>query len=443
MVYTPNTEAQREEMLARIGVKGLDDLYREVPQSVRDRKIELPAPLPEPELIAEMRRLSEKNADAAHYATFLGAGAYNHFSPSAVYRIMSRSEFYTAYTPYQPELSQGTLQQIYEFQTLVCQLTGMDVANASMYDAASAVGEAAVMAASITKRKKVLISPKAHPEHKAVLRTYAGGHGIELVERDANVGESSEFGDDIACVIVQQPNFLGEIRDLNGLAEKVHGAGAVLIVVFDPISLGMLKSPGELDADIAIGEGQGLGVPMSFGGPYLGLFATKEKYVRQMPGRLAGMTKDTEGRRGFVLTLQTREQHIRREKATSNICTNEGLMAVAATAYMCLMGPQGLKRVAEICYQRSHYLSKRIAQLPGYRIISREPFFKEFAVETPISPSEINGRLLEHKIVGGFDISGTPEAGGADNVWLLCATEMTTKEQMDRLVSALGEIGST
>jgi glycine dehydrogenase subunit 1 len=437
MVYTPNTEAQRKEMLARIGVKGMDDLYREVPRQVRDPKIELPTPLPEPELIAEMRRLSEKNADAAHYATFLGAGSYNHFSPSAVYRIMSRSEFYTAYTPYQPELSQGTLQQIYEFQTLVCQLTGMDVANASMYDAASAIGEAAVMAASITKRKKVIISPKAHPEHKAVLRTYAGGHGIEVVERDANVRESSELGDDLACVIVQQPNFLGEIRDLSGLAEKVHGAGAVLIVVFDPISLGILKSPGELDADIAIGEGQSLGVPMSFGGPYLGLFATKEKYVRQMPGRLAGMTKDTEGRRGFVLTLQTREQHIRREKATSNICTNEGLMAVAATAYMCLMGPQGLRRVAEISYQRTHYLANRIAKLPGYKIISREPFFKEFAVETPISPTELNHRLLEHKIVGGLDISGTPEVEGVKHAWLLCATEMTTKEQMDRLVSAL------
>jgi glycine dehydrogenase subunit 1 len=315
----------------------------------------------------------------------------------------------------------------------------MDVANASMYDAASAIGEAAVMAASITKRKKVIISPKAHPEHKAVLRTYAGGHGIEVVERDANVKESSELGDDLACVIVQQPNFLGEVRDLNGLAKIVNGAGAVLIIVFDPISLGILKSPGELDADIAIGEGQPLGVPMSFGGPYLGLFATKEKYVRQMPGRLAGMTKDTEGRRGFVLTLQTREQHIRREKATSNICTNEGLMAVAATAYMCLMGPQGLKRVAEICYQRSHYLAKNIAKLPGYKIISREPFFKEFAVETPISPTELNRRLLEHKIVGGLDISGIPEVDGVENAWLLCATEMTTKAQMDRLVSALAD----
>ncbi|HEX9989724.1 MAG TPA: aminomethyl-transferring glycine dehydrogenase subunit GcvPA [Chloroflexia bacterium] len=441
MVYTPNTDAQRQEMLEAIGLKSIEDLYQEVPSSVRDPQIRLPDPLPEPELMAEMRRLSEQNADAAHYAMFLGAGAYNHFSPSAVYRIMSRSEFYTAYTPYQPELSQGTLQQIYEFQTLVCQLTGMDVANASMYDAATALGEAAVMASTISKRKKVVISPKTHPEHKAVLRTYAANHGIEIIERDANIKEASELGSDIGCVVVQQPNFLGEIRDLEGLADKVHEAGAVLIVVFDPISLGMLKSPGELDADIAIGEGQSLGVPMSFGGPYVGLLATKDKYVRMMPGRLAGMTKDTEGRRGFVLTLQTREQHIRREKATSNICTNEGLMAVAATAYMCLMGPQGLRRVAEICYQRSHYLAKRIAKLPGYKIISRDPFFKEFAVQTPISPAELNRRLLEHKIIGGLDISGTPEVDGMENVWLLCATELNTREQMDRLVAALEGMG--
>lgn len=442
MVYTPNTEAQRQEMIEAMGLKKLEDLYREVPASIRNPKINLPAPISEPELIAEMLRLSELNADAAHYATFLGAGAYNHFSPSVVYRIMSRSEFLTAYTPYQAELSQGTLQQIYEFQTLVCQLTGMDVANASMYDAASALGEAAVMASTITRRKSVVVSPKAHPEHKAVLRTYASNHGIEVIERDANIHKASDLGEDVACVIVQQPNYLGEIRDLTGLAETVHEAGGMLIVVFDPISLGMLKSPGELDADIAIGEGQSLGVPMSFGGPYLGLLATKDKYVRNMPGRLAGMTKDTEGRRGFVLTLQTREQHIRREKATSNICTNEGLMAVAATAYMSLMGPQGLKRIAEICYQRSHYLAKRIAKLPGYEIISREPFFKEFAVKTPLAPSELNRRLVEHKIIGGLDISRTPEVDNAENAWLLCVTELNTKEQLDRLVSALKEIGS-
>src|SRR5687767_3973401 len=272
MVYTPNTEAQRQEMIEATGLKTLEDLYREVPASVRNPKINLPAPMSEPELLGEMRRLSELNADAAHYATFLGAGAYNHFSPSVVYRIISRSEFLTAYTPYQPEMSQGTLQQIYEFQTLVCQLTGMDVANASMYDAATALGEAAIMATNITKRKKVVISPKAHPEHKAVLRTYADNHGIEVVERDANIHEASELEDDIACVIVQQPNFLGEVRDLNGLAERVHETGAVLIEIFDPISLGMLKPPGELDVDIAIGEGQSLGVPMSFGGPYVGLF---------------------------------------------------------------------------------------------------------------------------------------------------------------------------
>ncbi len=437
MVYTPNTEAQRLEMLAAMGLNAVEDLYREVPPEVLTPTINLPAPLAEPELVAEMRRLSEMNADAQHYAHFLGAGAYNHFSPSAVYRLMSRNEFYTAYTPYQPELSQGVLQQIYEFQTLVCQLTGMDVANASMYDAASAIGEAAVMAASITRRKKVVISPKSHPEYKAVLRTYAGGHGIEIVETDANIHDASELDPDTACVIVQQPNFLGEIRDLNGLAGRVHEAGAMLIIVFDPISLGMLKSPGEYDADIAIGEGQSLGIPMSFGGPYVGLFATKEKYVRQMPGRLAGMTKDVNGKRGFVLTLQTREQHIRREKATSNICTNEALIALAATVYMCLMGPQGLNRVAELSYQRSHYLANRIARLPGYKIISREPFFKEFAVQTPVSPSELNRRLLDEKIVGGLNISNTPEVDGMDNVWLLCVTEMNTVEQMDRLLSVL------
>ncbi len=428
-------------MLADMGLSGIEDLYQEVPADVLNPSIELPAPMSEPEIMAEMRRMSELNCDAAHFAHFLGAGSYNHYSPSAVYRIMSRSEFLTSYTPYQPELSQGILQQIYEFQTLVCELTGMDVANASMYDAASALGEAAVMAASITKRKQVIISPKTHPEHKAVLRTYADGHGIQIVERDANIKESSELGTDVACVIVQQPNFLGEIRDLNGLAEKVHGAGAMLIIVFDPISLGLLKSPGELDADIAIGEGQGLGVPMSFGGPYVGLFATKEKYVRQMPGRLAGMTKDTKGKRGFVLTLQTREQHIRREKATSNICTNESLIAVAATAYMCLMGPQGLKRVAELSYQRSHYLAGRLAKLPGYKIISREPFFKEFAVQTPVSPTELNHKLLAYKITGGLDISNKPEVEGRDNMWLLAVTELNSKEQMDRLVAALEEIG--
>jgi len=437
MVYTPNTEAQRQEMLQAIGLNSVRDFYQEVPAQLLDPQIELPTPLSEPELRAEMQRLSEINCDASHYALFLGAGAYNHFSPSAVYRIMSRSEFYTAYTPYQPEVSQGTLQQIYEFQTLVCQLTGMDVANASMYDAGSALGEAAVMACNLTKRKKVIISPKTHPEHKAVLRTFAASHGIEVMERDANIKDPTELGDDVACVIIQQPNFLGEIRDFTNLAAVVHEAGGIVIEVFDPISLGLLKSPGELDVDIAIGEGQSLGIPLQFGGPYVGLFATKEKYVRQMPGRLAGMTKDTEGRRGFVLTLQTREQHIRREKATSNICTNEALIALAATTYLSLMGPEGLRRVANLCYQRSHYLANRIAKIPGFRIVSRDPFFKEFAVENPISPTEINRSLLDQKIVGGLDISGTPEVDGLERAWLLCVTEMNSKDQLDKLISAL------
>jgi glycine dehydrogenase subunit 1 len=241
-------------------------------------------------------------------------------------------------------------------------------------------------------------------------------------------------------VIIQQPNFIGEIRDFSNLAQTIHEAGAILIEVYDPISLGMLKSPGELDVDIAIGEGQSLGIPMSFGGPYVGLLATKEKYVRIMPGRLSGMTKDSDGHRGFVLTLQTREQHIRREKATSNICTNQGLMAVAATAYLSLMGPQGIKRVAELSYQRSHYLANRITKLPGYTMLSREPFFKEFAVQTPVPPAEINKKLLEHGIVGGLDISGFAEVDGTENAWLLCCTELTTREQMDKLVSVLADM---
>jgi glycine dehydrogenase subunit 1 len=440
MVYTPNTEAQRQEMLEAMGLKNISDLYSEIPASVLDPEIDLPTPLSEPELIAEMRRLSELNSDAVHYPNFLGAGSYNHFSPSAVYRIMSRSEFYTAYTPYQPELSQGTLQQIYEFQTLICQLTGMDVANASMYDAGSALGEAAIMACTITKRNKVWVSPRLHPEHKAVLRTYSDGHGIEFIEHDAHVTDSSQIDRDVACVIIQQPNFIGEIRDLTGLAEQVHLADAILIEVFDPISLGLLKSPGELDVDIAIGEGQGLGIPMSFGGPYCGLFATKDRFVRQMPGRLAGMTKDHDGNRGFVLTLQTREQHIRREKATSNICTNEALMAVAATAYLTCMGPQGMKRAAEICYQRSHYLANRLKQLPGYKMLSREPFFNEFAIQTPISPTEINKKLVENGIIGGLDISGYTEVDKAENAWLLCVTELTTRAHMDKLISILADM---
>ncbi|HUS14395.1 MAG TPA: aminomethyl-transferring glycine dehydrogenase subunit GcvPA [Chloroflexia bacterium] len=435
MPYIPNTDADRQAMLASLGMQGMADLYREVPAQVMDPQITLPDPLSEAEIMAEMRRLSEKNCDAAHFATFLGAGSYNHFSPSAVYRIMSRGEFYTAYTPYQPELSQGTIQWTYEWQTLICELTGMDVANAGMWDASTAMAEAAIMATNITKRKTVVIGNGVHPQYREVLATYAPPHGV-TVQPVAGPHDLDALGPDVACVILQQPNFIGTINDLNGIAAKVHAAGALFILVFDPISLGLIKAPGELDVDIAIGEGQSLGAPQQFGGPYSGMMAVKEKYTRSLPGRLAGMTRDTrDGKRGFVLTLQTREQHIRREKATSNICTNSALIALANTAYLALMGKYGLRRVAEICYNRSHYLADQITQLPGFTLKNEGPFFKEFLVETPMPPGELNHRLLEHHIIGGLDVSDQYPNG-----WLLCVTEMNSREQLDNLVAALRSI---
>jgi glycine dehydrogenase subunit 1 len=435
MPYIPNTDADRLAMLASLGLAQMADLYRDVPAQVLDPPIDLPAPLSESEIMAEMRRLSDKNCDATRYATFLGAGSYNHFSPAAVYRIMSRGEFYTAYTPYQPELSQGTLQWTYEWQTLICQLTGMDVANAGMWDASTAMAEAALMATNITNRRVVLISRGVHPQYREVLRTYAPSHGVEV--REIQISHDLEnLGQDVACVIVQQPNFFGTIRDLNETAAKIHAVGALFLMVFDPIALGLLKAPGELDVDIAIGEGQALGAPQQFGGPYSGILAAKDKYTRSLPGRLAGMTKDTrDGKRGYVLTLQTREQHIRREKATSNICTNSALIALANTAYLALMGKQGLRRVAEICYNRAHYLADQISQLPGFAIQNDGPFFKEFVVQTPLPPAELNHRLLEHHIIGGLDISDQ-----VPNGWLLCVTELNSREQLDRLVAALRTI---
>ena len=435
MPYISTTAAQRAEMLAAIGVSSIADLYAEVPRDVMDPPINLPPPLSESEVVAEMRRLGEKNADATHYAIFLGAGAYNHYSPSAAYRLMSRGEFFTAYTPYQPELSQGTLQWIYEFQTMVSQLTGMDVSNAGMYDASTALAEAMLLATNVTRRRKVLVSPGVNSEYRVVLHTYAGPHSLEVLERPFD--QDSDVPDDVAAVIVQQPDFFGTLHDLAGAAARINAAGALFIMVYDPIALGLFKTPGELGADVAVGEGQCLGVPLQFGGPYSGLFSTKDKYTRQLPGRLVGMTKDLrDGKRGFVLTLQTREQHIRREKATSNICTNSALMALLNTIYLGLMGPQGIRRVAEISYNRAHYLADRLAALPGYTLANPGPFFKEFVVQTPIPPAELNHRLLEHKIIGGLDVSDQIENG-----WLLCVTEMNSRAQLDTLVSVLEGMG--
>jgi glycine dehydrogenase subunit 1 len=433
MPYILNTEAQQREMLAAIGVRRIRELYADVPAAVLDPPMELPPPLSEGEVLAELRRLSEQNADAAHWAYFLGAGAYNHYSPVMLSHMMRRGEFLTAYTPYQPELSQGTLQWIYEFQTMICQLTGMDVSNAGMYDASTGLAEAMLLAATATRRRNILVSTGVNPEYRAVLHTYAGPHGMDVLERPFD--KESEVPGDVACVIVQHPDFFGTLHDLGGVAARVNAAGALFIVVYDPIALGLFKSPGELGADVAIGEGQALGVPMQYGGPYSGLFSAKEKYTRQLPGRLVGMTKDTrDGKRGFVLTLQTREQHIRREKATSNICTNSALMALLNTIYLEMMGPQGLRRVAEICYHRSHYLADRIDKIAGFRVANPAPFFKEFVVQTPahLPPAAINRRLQEHKIIGGLDVSDQIENG-----WLLCVTEMNTRAQLDQLADLL------
>ncbi len=450
MSYVPHTDADRRAMLEAIGVGSVEELFADIPAEVRFPQLALPAPMSELEVVQLMRELAAQNADLDRYACFLGAGAYRHFVPAVVDHILSRGEFYTAYTPYQPEVSQGTLTAIYEYQSLVCRLTGMEVANASMYDGSTALAEAVLMAARVTRRDRVVISRAVHPEYRAVVRTYTQGVGLDIVEAGYRAPDGPNSGmtdldqvrtrvdDETAAVVVQYPNFFGCLEELGELAGMAHGAGALLVVSADPIGLGLLKPPGEFGADIVTGEGQALGSPLSFGGPYLGLFATRMKYVRQMPGRVIGRTTDTQGRRGFVMTLQAREQHIRREKATSNICTNEALVALAATVYLAAMGKGGLRRAAELCYHRAHYAAEGIAGLQGYELLFEAPFFKEFAVRLPAPAAEINRRLFDRQIVGGYDLARDyPELGHA---MLLCVTEMNPKEEIDALTQALREI---
>ncbi|HKC66172.1 MAG TPA: aminomethyl-transferring glycine dehydrogenase subunit GcvPA, partial [Pyrinomonadaceae bacterium] len=366
MRYIPNSPEERAEMLRKLGLNGAEELFDSIPADLRlNRPLNTPAAISEMELLAGFEEMAARNR-AAHRPSFLGAGAYSHYSPTIVDHLISRSEFFTAYTPYQPEISQGTLQAIFEFQTLVCQLTGMDVANASMYDGSTALAEAVLMAERITRRKKVITSRAVHPEYLEVVNTYVQHYGIELerIDFDAETGLISDEGlnaldDETAALVVQSPNFFGCIEDVCALAERAHAAGALLIVaVTESISFGLLRSPGACGADIVVAEGQSFGVPVSFGGPFVGLFATRDKYARQIPGRLVGEAYDKQGRRGFVLTLATREQHIRREKATSNICTNEGLIALAATIYMETMGRAGLQEVATQCAQKAAYAAR-------------------------------------------------------------------------------------
>lgn len=440
--YISNTDLDRKAMLDAIGVSSIGELFADVPEDLRFPQVELPAPLSEAELMRELRRMSGRNANAHSHSIFLGAGAYNHFVPSAVDALLRRAEYYTAYTPYQPEISQGTLQAIFEYQTLICALTGMDAANASHYDGATAMAEAAVMALNSTRNKRtIVVAPSVNPQHRAVLRTYMQGLGVTITgDEDINASLDdvlARIDDTTAAVIVQTPDFLGQMHDLKPVAEKIHAAGGLLIAHVDPIALGLFQSPGAAGADIVTGEGQSLGIPLSFGGPYLGIFACKEQYLRRMPGRLTGATTDIEGRLAYVLTLRTREQDIRREKATSNICTNQGLMMLASTVYTCLMGKSGLRQVAELCYHRAHYAAAQIAALPGFELLTPEPFFKEFAVRTPGPVAELNLALERHGIVGGYDLSQDyPQLG---NAMLIAVTELNSKADIDALVQALKE----
>jgi glycine dehydrogenase subunit 1 len=442
MTYVPHTEADRAEMLAAIGVERVEDLFHDVPVACRFPELNLPDPLSEMEIMAELQALSEENLDLGHFPSFLGAGAYNHYIPRIVDQIISRSEFYTAYTPYQPEISQGTLQSIFEYQSMICALTGMEVANASHYDGATSTAEAVIMALNVGRgrRKKVILSPAVHPEYRAVVRTYTQGMGLDIVG-DADLTVDLDdlvvlLDKNTACLVVQSPNFFGQIEDLEGLADKVHAAGAMLVVATDPVSLGLLKPPGEYGADIVVGEGQALGNGLQFGGPYLGIFACREKDVRKSAGRLVGQTVDLDGKRGFVLTLSTREQHIRRERATSNICTNQALCALATSAHLAALGKTGLRTLAELCYHKAHYAADQIATLDGYEVVGAKPFFKEFVVRCPAPVKKMNSYLLEEwGIIGGYDLGR--DYASLQNHMLVCVTEVIRREEIEDLADAL------
>ncbi|MEW8958788.1 MAG: aminomethyl-transferring glycine dehydrogenase subunit GcvPA [Moorella sp. (in: firmicutes)] len=442
MTYIPTTAAERRQMLAACGADRMEELFNDIPSAVRlGRELNLPRPMAEGEVLRHMEELAGKNK---RLVSFLGAGAYEHFIPSVVKHLISRPEFYTAYTPYQPEISQGTLQAIFEFQSLICLLTGMEVATASHYDGATATAEAALVACNATRRGKILVSRAVNPQYRDVLATYTRGQGVELLEIPLAEGCTDlaalerMAGKEVAGVILQNPNFFGQIEPMAAATELAHKGGALSIAVVEPISLGLLAAPGEYGADLAVGEGQGLGNPLNFGGPYLGFIAAREKLVRRLPGRIVGQTTDVEGRRAFVLTLQAREQHIRREKATSNICSNEALCALAATVYLASLGREGLKEVARQCLLKAHYAFAKLTSLPGVTPIFNGPFFCEFAIKTKQSPQEVAQKLMAKGFAAGFDLSPFyPEFAGA---MLFAVTEVRTREEIDALAAAMGGI---
>ena len=444
MTFNPHTDADRAAMLEAVGVDGIEELFEAIAAEVRFPELRLPPALTEMEAAKRLAGLAARNRHPSDGTSFLGAGSYRHYVPATVGQILSRGEFYTAYTPYQPEVAQGTLQVIYEYQTMVAALFGMEVANASMYDGATALAEGALIGVSASRGKhRIVVSGTVHPRYREVLRTYLSGLPVELVELPVPTDGFAttladlepHLGPDLACVVVQYPNFFGAIEEVEAVAAAVHAAGGLLVVGTYPVPLGLLRSPGELGADVVAAEGQALGIAQSYGGPYVGLLATRERFVRQLPGRLVGMTRDASGQRGFVLALQTREQHIRREKATSNICTNQGLMATAATVYMASLGPGGFREVAARSYQNAHYLADRLAGLDGFELALARPFFHEFVVRTPRPAAAINAALLERGIIGGYDLARV--APELERHLLLCATEMNDRAGIDALVSAL------
>jgi len=448
-MYTPHTPQEIEEMLKAIGVASIDDLFVAVPKEFRYPKLDLPEAMTEMEIAAELNEISSANASTDDFISFLGAGAYHHYIPAAVDMLLKRGEFYTAYTPYQPEVSQGTLQAIFEFQSLMVEMTGMDVSNASHYDGATAAAEAANLAYHFFrgKRKKILVSRSVHPQYREVIRTYMQGlEDVEVVGDEIGEGslESEKYlldlvDTDTALVVVQYPDFFGRIYDYTKLVDLAHSQGALVAFVFNPTALGVLKPPGEFGADIAVGDGQPLGLPLSFGGPYLGIFTIKDAYVRKLAGRLVGETVDSEGKRAYVLTLTAREQHIRRERSTSNICTNQGLMALAATIYLSVLGKHGFKQVSNLCYQKAHYAAEQITALDGFEMaFPDQPFFHEFVIRTPKPVNEINLHLQDHWILGGYDLS--QEYPELENHMLVAVTEMISKEDIDEFVTVLAEV---
>lgn len=440
--YQPVTGRDREEMLGEIGVSSLEELFADIPLQLRSPKIDLPPALSELEIQSHLRSLGGKNIPAAASLSFLGGGSYDHFIPAAVYEIARREEFYTAYTPYQAEASQGTLQAIFEYQSLMTELTGMDVSNASHYDGATSMAEAALLAFRYTGRREILVSRAVHPHYREVLNTYLRGTPYTVKEfgfsKDKTFDREEFVGlahGEIAGAIFQSPNFFGVIEDLDGVSDKLHGGGGLLILASNPLALGVLKPPAQWGADVAVGEGQPLGIPMQFGGPYLGYFATTRALMRQIPGRLCGMTQDGEGRRAFCLTIQAREQHIRRERAASNICTNQALCALMACIYMTLLGKRGLREVGELNLDRAAYLRDKIAKIPGFSCDLKIPIFNEFVVRTPRPPASIEEQLIKKHILPGIALSRFyPELR---DEMLVCATETKTRGMLDSFVEEL------